>query len=78
MLAMKFCLGENLAAVLGMPVERITVKSFAAAVVRTSLDRKAAKDAAWIKDKKVLIRCFSARAFTESISGWGVVPVTKK
>ena len=40
--------------------------------------QQAAKDAAWIKGKKVVIWCFSAREFTESTSGWVVVPVTKK
>ena len=54
------------------------MKGSAAAAVRTNLYRKAAKDAAWIKNKKVVIWCFSAREFTESTSGWGVVPVMKK
>ena len=61
-----------------MPVDRIGVKGSVSTVVRTNLYRKAAKDAAWIKRKKVVIRCFSAREFTGSTSGWVVVPVTKK
>ena len=78
MLAEKSGLGENLAAALGMPVERIAVKGSAAAAVRTNLYRKAAKDAEWIKGKKFVIWCFSAREFTESTSGWPKVPVLKK
>jgi alginate O-acetyltransferase complex protein AlgJ len=77
-LAEKFGLGENLAAALGMPVERIAVKGSAAAAVRTNLYRKAAKDANWIKGKKFVIWCFSAREFTKSTSGWPKVPVMKK
>ena len=52
-----------------MSVERIAVKGSAVVAVRTNLYRKAAKDAAWIKGKKVVIWCFSARVFTESTSG---------
>ncbi len=71
-------LAECLASELKMPVDRIGVKGSASTVVRTNLYRKAAKDVAWIKNKKVVIWCFSAREFTESTSGWVVVPVTKK
>ena len=78
MLAEKSGLGEDLAAALAMPVERIAVKGSAAAAVRTNLYRKAAKDAEWIKGKKFVIWCFSAREFTKSTSGWPKVPVLKK
>ena len=47
-------------------------------IVRTNLYRKAAKDADWIKGKKVVIWGFSSREFTESTSGWPKVPVLKK
>ena len=78
MLAEKSGLGENLAAALAMPIERIAVKGSAAAAVRTNLYRKATKDAEWIKGKKFVIWCFSAREFTESTSGWPKVTVLKK
>ena len=78
MLADNAGLAECLASELKMPVDRIGVKGSASTVVRTNLYRKAAKDAAWIKGKKVVIWCFSAREFTESTSGWVVVPVMKK
>ena len=61
-----------------MSIDRIGVKGSVSTVVRTNLYRKAARDAARIKSKKVVIRRFSAREFTESTSGWVVVPVTKK
>ena len=69
MLAEKSGLGENLAAALAMPVERIAVKGSAAAAVRTNPYCKAARDADWVKGKKFAIWCFSAREFTETTSG---------
>ena len=57
-------LGENLAAALALPVERITFKGSAAAV-RTDLYPKTTNDAALIKSKKVAIWSFSARKFTQ-------------
>lgn len=78
MLAENAGLAECLAAELGMPVDRIGVKGSASTVVRTTLFRKAAKDDAWIRNKKVVVWCFAAREFTESTSGWLVVPVRRK
>lgn len=78
MLAERAGLAECLAAELKMPVDRIGVKGSASAVVRMNLYRKAAKDQAWLRNKKVIVWCFSAREFTESTGGWPVVPVTKK
>jgi len=43
-----------------------------------NLYRKASKDEAWMKAKKVVVWCFTCREFTESTSGWTVVPVLKK
>ena len=71
-----FC--EQLAARLKMPVERIGVKGSAATAVRVNLYRKAAKDPAWLKGKKVVVYCFSCREFTEAVSGWAKVPILKK
>ncbi len=77
MLAEGSGLGENLTAALGMPIERIAVKGSASATVRINLYRKASRNAAWLKGKKFVIWCFSAREFTESTSGWPVIPVVK-
>lgn len=78
MLAENAGLAECLAAELGRPVDRIGVKGSASTVVRTTLFRKAARDPAWIENKKLVVWCFAAREFTESTSGWLVVPVRKK
>lgn len=78
MLAENAGLGECLAAELGMPVDRIGVKGSASTVVRMNLFRKAARDPAWIANKKLVVWCFSAREFTESTGGWMVVPVRRK
>ena len=77
MLAENAGLAECLAAELKMPVDRIGVKGSASTVVRMNLFRKAARDPAWLKNKKVVVWCFSCREFTESTSGWAVVPVLK-
>ena len=45
-----------------MSIDRIGLKGSASTVVRTNLYRKAARDAARIKSKKVVIRRFSARS----------------
>ena len=78
MLAENAGLAECLAAELGMPVDRIGVKGSASTVVRTTLFRKAARDPAWIENKKLVVWCFAARELTESTSGWLVVPVRRK
>ena len=78
MLAENAGLAECLAAELKMPVDRIGVKGSASTVVRTNLYRKAAKSPDWIKGKKIVIWCFSAREFTESTSIWPKVPIQKK
>ena len=78
MLAENAGLAECLAAKLRMPVDRIGVKGSASTVVRTTLFRKAAKDPAWLENKKIVVWCFSVREFTESTSGWLVVPVRRK
>ena len=71
-------LAELLAEKLKMPVDRIGVKGSAATAVRINLYRKAVKNPAWLRNKKYVIYCFSCREFTESSSGWVVIPVEKK
>lgn len=75
MLAENAGLAACLATEFGMPVDRIGVKGSASTVVRTTLFRKAARNPAWIENKKLVVWCFSARELTESTSGWLVVPV---
>ena len=78
MLAENAGLAECLAAELGMPVDRIGGKGCASTVVRTTLFRKAARDPAWIGNKKLVVWCGAARECTESSAGWLVVPVRRK
>ena len=78
MLAENAGLAETLAAKLNTPIDRIGVRGSAATAVRINLFRKAAKDPAWLKNKKYVIYCFSCREFTEAISGWAKIPVLKK
>ncbi len=78
MLAEGAGLGEQLAYELQMPVDRIAVKGSASTPVRVNLYRKAAKDPAWLKNKKFVIWVFTCREFTESTNGWATVPVLKR
>ena len=71
-----FC--ELLAAKLNMPVDRIGVRGSASNSVRIDLFRKSARQPDWIPRKKYIIYLFSCREFTETISGWSLVPVTRK
>jgi len=78
MLAANGGLADLLAALWGEPVDLIGVKGSAATAVRVNLYRKAAANPEWIKNKKLVIWCFTAREFTESATGWVRVPVLKK
>lgn len=71
-------LAEKLAVKLQMPIDRIAVRGSAATAVRVNCYRKAARNKAWLKNKKYVIYCFAAREFTESGTGWAKVPVMKK
>ena len=78
MLAERSGLAEQLALQAGMGIDRIAVKGSAATSVRVNLYRRASRNPEWLKNKKVIIYCFSCREFTESTSGWVKVPVLKK
>ncbi|MCQ2353020.1 MAG: hypothetical protein MJ033_06035 [Victivallaceae bacterium] len=77
MLADNAGLAEALAVKLHTSIDRIGVKGSAATAVRINLFRQGMKDRAWLKNKKVVIYCFSCREFTEATGGWSIVPVTK-
>ncbi|MEA4862417.1 MAG: hypothetical protein AB7F40_10640 [Victivallaceae bacterium] len=78
MLAGNGGLVDLLAALWGEPVDLIGVKGSAATAVRVNLYRKASGNPEWLKNKKLIIWCFTAREFTESTTGWVRVPVLKK
>jgi alginate O-acetyltransferase complex protein AlgJ len=66
-------LPDQLTAELGLPVDVVAVRGSGATPSRINLMRKARRDAAYLKGKKVVIWCFTVREFTES-SGWRPVP----
>jgi alginate O-acetyltransferase complex protein AlgJ len=70
-------LADQLALELGFPVDLIGVRGSGATPARISLYRRVRGDADYLKKKKLLIWCFTAREFTEATSGWRIVPVTK-
>ncbi|HEY0073232.1 MAG TPA: hypothetical protein VGB77_03950 [Abditibacteriaceae bacterium] len=76
MLATGSGLPDQLAAELGFPVDLIAVRGSGATPARISLLRQARANADYLKHKKLVIWCFSAREFTES-SGWQKVPVVR-
>jgi alginate O-acetyltransferase complex protein AlgJ len=71
-------LPDLLASKLGIEVALIGVRGSGATPARINLYRKARSDPDYLKGKKALIWCFSAREFTESLGGWRIVPVVKK
>lgn len=68
-------LADQLALVLGFPVDLVAVRGSGATPARINLLRRA-RQPEYLQKKKLLIWCFSAREFTES-NGWAKVPVIK-
>jgi hypothetical protein len=67
-------LPDQLALELGFPVDLIGVRGSGATPARTTFMRRVRANPNYLKGKKLVIWCFSAREFTES-SGWQKVPV---
>ncbi len=76
MLATGAGLPDQLAAELGLSVDLIAVRGSGATPARVNLLRLARANPNYLKQKKLVIWCFSAREFTES-SGWQKVPVVR-
>ncbi|MEZ0299881.1 MAG: hypothetical protein ACAI35_25780 [Candidatus Methylacidiphilales bacterium] len=74
MLASGAGLPDQLASLLGIPVDLVAVRGSGATPARVNLMRRAKADAQYLAGKKVIIWCFTVREFTES-SGWSKVPV---
>jgi hypothetical protein len=70
-------LADQLAFELGTTIDVMGVRGSGATPARISLYRKSAAAPDYLRQKKVLIWCFSAREFTES-QGWRLVPVVGK
>lgn len=75
MLARGAGLADQLALQLGFAVDLIGVRGSGATPARINLYRKARANSDYLKSKKLVIWCFTAREFTEATSGWRKVPV---
>jgi alginate O-acetyltransferase complex protein AlgJ len=71
-------LADQLALELGFAVDEIGSRGDGITTVRVDLFKKAKADPEWLKSKKVILWCFTAREFTENSNGWRLVPVVKK
>ena len=67
-------LPDHIAAGLGLAVDLVGVRGSGATATRISLLRRRDN----LKGKKLVIWCFSIREYTESFSGWRVVPVIRR
>ncbi|MDA1044730.1 MAG: hypothetical protein O3C57_05845, partial [Verrucomicrobia bacterium] len=68
---------DQLSYELGFATELVAARGSGATSTRISLYRKSAQDPDYMKSKKIVIWCFSAREFTEG-TGWSAkVPVVK-
>ena len=64
---------DHIAAGLGFPVDLVGVRGSGATATRITLLRRRDN----LAGKKLVIWCFSAREYTESLSGWRIVPVIR-
>jgi hypothetical protein len=73
---------DHLTAQLGFPVDLIGSRGSASTAVRMSLTRRQIssqrKKGDYLAGKKVIVYCFTAREFTESTTGWKVLPLEIK
>ena len=67
-------LADQLALELGFALDVVAVRGSGATPARVNLLRRARKDAGYLANKKVVVWCFSAREWSESL-GWDKVPV---
>ncbi len=65
---------DNLSATLGFPVDLLGVRGSGVTPARIKLYQRSKKDGDYLKGKKVLIWCFTARDFTGT-GGWRDIPV---
>lgn len=70
-------LADQLALELGFPVDVVAVRGSGATPARVALLRRARASEGYLKGKKLILWCLSAREFTESPTGWQKVPVVR-
>ena len=68
-------LPHQLAFELGFPVDVLSTKGGGANETRLNLVRHARSEPAYLESKRVVIWCFSARAFTNTGKGWIPIPL---
>ncbi len=68
-------LPHQLAFELGFPVDLLSTKGGGANETRLNLVRHARSEPAYLEGKRVVIWCFSARAFTNTRKGWIPIPL---
>ena len=68
---------NQLALQLGTTIDLLGVKGSGATPARISLFQRSRSNAEYVKNKKIIIWCFTAREFTEA-DGWRKVPVVRK
>ncbi len=76
MLASGAGLADQLAHELKVPIDLIGVRGSGATPARINLARRVRADEKYLKNKKVVVWCFTAREFTEA-TGWSKVPLMK-
>jgi alginate O-acetyltransferase complex protein AlgJ len=69
-------LADQLALEFGFAIDLIAVRGSGATPARINLMRRVKANPTYLRGKKLVIWCFSAREFTESL-GWQKVPLTK-
>ena len=67
-------LADQLALVLGFPVDLVGVRGSGATAARINLLRRGQQTPDYWANKRLVIWCFSSREFTES-DGWRIVPI---
>jgi hypothetical protein len=69
---------EQLGYELGLVPDLIGLRGAGSTEVRARLLRRGMKEEGYLRSKKVVIWCFSAREFSEADSGWVKMPVSKR
>ena len=70
-------LADQLAYGLGCPIELLGTRGSGSTAVRVDLFRRWKRSPDYYEGKKIVVWCLTARDFSESISGWKVVPIKK-
>lgn len=67
-------LSDQLAALLGLPIDLLAVRGSGATAARVSLARRARANPEWLREKKAVVWCLAAREFTQA-DVWKPIPL---